>query len=128
MNEPTIAQRPCILIAEDDALMRRLLHQTLTHEGFHVDVAENGEAALDLLRLPNDYRVVVSDLRMPLKDGEALLAEAPLLKPGIRLILISGYGEVDHHRSLVKKGAFDFLPKPFKIPDLVELIDRALEG
>jgi DNA-binding NtrC family response regulator len=114
-----------LLIAEDDIDLRTLLQRTLTREGFEVDVAGDGREALRILRRDPSYDLLISDIRMPEKDGEQLMAEARGLRPDLKVVLITGYAELKDHQALIRKGAFEYLPKPFKIPDLLDVIDRA---
>ena len=115
-----------LLIAEDELEMRTMLRKTLTHEGYEVETAANGREALDLLRRDgHGYDLLITDLRMPEKDGEQLLLEALQLLPNLKVIIISGYSDIEQHLALKKKGAFEYVIKPFKIPDLLDVIDRA---
>ncbi len=117
-----------ILIAEDEPEMRQLLLKTLQHEGFQVTVAKNGEEALQCLKEdPEKFDLLVSDLKMPRLGGEALIPKAKEVSPHLKIIISSAYAEIEQYLALMNKGAFDFICKPFKIPDLLEIIDRALE-
>lgn len=116
-----------LLVAEDDGDMRLLLQKTLTREGFDVETARDGVQALEAVRqTETPFDVLVSDVHMPEKGAEELIPEVKLLVPDLKIIVISGYAELDLYLRLVKCGAFDFVTKPFKIPDLLEVIDRAL--
>lgn len=116
-----------LLVAEDDGDMRMLLKKTLTWEGFHVETAPDGVVALETIRgTAEPFDILVSDVHMPGKGAEELIPEVKLLVPDLKIIVISGYAELDLYLRLVKHGAYDFLSKPFKIPDLLEVIDRAL--
>lgn len=115
-----------LLVAEDDSEMRALLHKTLTHEGFEVVSVPNGHEALKKLHEDSNYCILISDVRMPHKDGEALVPEVTRDYPHIKVIMISGYAELELYLRLMHKGAFDYVTKPFKIPDLLEVIDRAV--
>lgn len=115
-----------LLVAEDEIELRTVLRKTLTHEGFEVETASNGREALELLqRDVQAYDLLITDLRMPEKDGEQLLEEAHLLNPDLKVIVISGFSDIDAHMALRKKGASDYVIKPFKIPDLLDAIERA---
>jgi DNA-binding NtrC family response regulator len=116
-----------LLIAEDEAEMRGLLRRTLTREGYDVAVAGDGAEALEVLRAHPDFDVLVSDVRMPVKDGLELLKEVRLLRPELRVILITAYLDVQQYYEVMKSGAFEYLSKPFKIPDLLEVLDRAFQ-
>ncbi len=117
-----------LLVAEDDGEMRALLKKTLSHEGFEVETACDGSEALDKLAQDSRFDVLISDVRMPNKDGEQLVPEVKRLYPDLKIIVISGYAELEQYLRLVHKGAFDYVTKPFKIPDLLEVIDRATEA
>lgn len=120
---------PRLLVADDDPELRHLLQKTLTREGFRVDTAPNGVEAINQLRNSGIvYDLLISDLRMPEKDGAQLLLEARTLNPTLKVIIISGCTELDQYLRLLKKGAFEYITKPFKIPDLLDVIDRAMEA
>ncbi len=116
-----------LLIAEDEPETRALLKRTLVREGFVVSVAADGAEALELLRADPSFDVLVSDVRMPVKDGLELLREVRKLRPELRVILITAYLDVQQYYEVMKSGAFEYLSKPFKIPDLLEVLDRAME-
>jgi DNA-binding NtrC family response regulator len=116
-----------LLVAEDDLEMRTLLKRVLMREGFEVETAANGREAVELLQLGRRYDLIISDIRMPEKDGEQLLKEAQVLRPGLKVVLVTSWGELDQCARLRQQGAFDYLTKPFKIPDLLDVIDRAME-
>ena len=115
-----------LLVAEDDKEMRQVLSKTLSREGFEVRTAGNGEEALALIEREPGIRILVSDIRMPVKTGEQLLEELKRARPDIRVIFITGYGELDQYASLMKQGAFDYVTKPFKIPDLLAVLEKAV--
>ena len=115
-----------LLVAEDDLEVRTLLKRVLTREGFEVETAANGKDAMGLLQAGRPYDAVISDIRMPEKDGEQLLRESRQLRPDLKVVLITSYGELEQCNRLLREGAFDYLTKPFKIPDLLDILDRAL--
>lgn len=122
----TPANRHRLLVVEDDLELRTLLRKVLTREGFEVVTASDGQEALSALQRAPSFDLLISDIRMPEKDGEQLLEEARKLQPSLKVVLITSYGEMDQYARLLKKGAFDYLTKPFKIPDLLDIIDRAV--
>lgn len=118
-----------LLVAEDELELRTVLRKTLTHEGYEVETASNGREALELLRRDaHGFDLLITDLRMPEKDGEQLLHEALELLPNLKVIVISGYSDIQMHLALKQKGAFEYVIKPFKIPDLLDVIERATVG
>lgn len=120
---PTV---PKLIVADDDEEMLSVLRRALEREGFAVTCAGNGVQAIEQLRAHPETDVLVSDIRMPEKDGVQVLTEALQLKPGIRVVLITAFGGIEQYARLRDLGAFDFLAKPFKIPDLLAVLDRAL--
>lgn len=122
----SLNQGPRLLIADDDAEMLDVLRRALTREGYCVDCASNGRHALDRISSKGSYHVLVTDIRMPEKDGITLLREAIALEPSIKVILITAFGTPEQCNELKMLGAYEYLPKPFKIPELLALIERAL--
>ena len=114
-----------LLIADDDNQMRSLLKKTLLKEGFLVETAANGREALGLLAAGSHFDLLITDLRMPEKNGEELLADVRKTHPDLKVIVITGYSDLSQSLRLLRNGAFEFIAKPFKIPDLLEVIDRA---
>ena len=106
--------------------MLNLLRKTLMHEGFIVEAAPGGCEALARLEAGTPCDILISDIQMPGTDGEKLLERALELRPGIKVILITGYGSVEQHSAMMKKGAAGYVTKPFKIPDLLEAIERTM--
>ena len=107
-----------ILIVDDERAIRSTLSEILQHEGYKVDLAENGEEGLAKFSA-TPYDVVLCDIKMPKMDGIEFLDKARLINPDIPIIMISGHGTIDTAVDAVKKGAFDFIAKP---PDLNRLL------
>lgn len=112
-----------ILVVEDDAALRDALLITLEAAGHVATGAESGPAALALLA-KHDYSMVVSDLRMDPMDGLALLAEIRTVKPGLPVLLMTAFGDVDKAVAAMRGGACDFMLKPFEPRTLIEQIER----
>lgn len=115
-----------LLIAEDDAELRSLLQRTLAREGFDVATVADGAEALEELG-QREYDLLISDLRMPRCAGDILVAKVRASHPGLKVIVMSGYAELDDFLRVIDAGAVDFVAKPFKIPDLLDVIDRAMD-
>ena len=115
-----------ILVVEDEAGMRLLLETLLEAEGHKVEVADSGEAALELLRA-RDYQLLVTDLRMPGLDGMELIRQARAWHPELPVIMVTGYATVDNAVLALRRGVNDYLTKPFDIRDLRRSVARALE-
>ena len=109
---------PKILIVDDEKAIRRTLKEILEYEKYDIDEAEDGEIGLEKIE-KNNYDVVILDIKMPKKDGLEVLTE--MQQKGIEtpVIVLSGHGNLETAVEAVKKGAFDYIPKP---PDLNRLL------
>jgi two-component system response regulator AtoC len=117
---------PRILLAEDDEIMRETLYDRLIKNGWRVDGVGDGKKALALVK-QNFYQVVLSDIRMPGLDGTRLLNEIKRLAPGTDVILMTAYGNVENAVDCLKKGAADYILKPFDMDDLTIRVKRLLD-
>jgi two-component system response regulator AtoC len=117
---------PRILLAEDDEIMRETLSDRLTMNGWQVDGVGDGKMALDLVN-QNFYQVVLSDIRMPGLDGTRLLNKIIHISPETDVILMTAYGSVENAVECLKKGAADYILKPFDMDDLMIRVRRLLE-
>jgi two-component system, NtrC family, response regulator AtoC len=119
-----VTDKPVILVVDDEKNTRDGLVRALRGE-YHVAEAENGLRALEWLETrPAD--VVLSDLRMPGMDGLALLSRLLAREPRPVLILLTAYGSIETAVEAMKRGAYDFLPKPVNLDRLELLLKRAL--
>ncbi len=116
----------CILLAEDDEIMRVTLYDRLVAEGWQVDEARDGNEAKKLTE-ENFYHLLLSDIRMPGMDGTELLANVQRLSPSTDVILMTAFGNVEDAVDCLKNGAADYILKPFDMDDLVIRIKRILE-
>jgi len=115
-----------ILLVEDDEIMRVTLYDRLRKQQWQVDQAEDGKTALAMIEV-EEYHLVLSDIRMPGLDGNQLLDEVVRLSPGTDVILMTAYGSTDDAVSCLKKGAADYILKPFDPDDLTIRIRRLFE-
>ena len=115
-----------LLFVDDENELRTLMAERLTTEGFHVVDADSGERALELLD-QFAFDVVVADLRLPGIDGAQVIDAARKRYPGIIAIVITGYGTVRDAVDAIKRGATDFLTKPFQFDELTHVLSKAFE-
>jgi two-component system response regulator PilR (NtrC family) len=115
-----------LLFVDDEQALRALMAERLKEHGFEVTQAENGEQALELLE-QFAFDVVVTDLRMPGIDGSQVIDEALARYPGIIGIVITGYGTVRDAVDAIKRGAADFIAKPFQFDELMHVLNKARE-
>ncbi|SYZ72448.1 Acetoacetate metabolism regulatory protein AtoC [Candidatus Zixiibacteriota bacterium] len=118
---------PSILVIDDKDSMRTMLSQTLMEEGYQVDAVEDGKKAIDLAKLKN-YDLAITDLKMPEMDGLEVLSTLKEIDNDLAVIIMTAYGTVESAVEAMKKGAFDFVTKPFDTDHLTVLIERALEN
>src|SRR5918911_1108109 len=122
-------QKAKILIADDERSITEGLSAILQDEGYAVDVAQDGQKALDRLA-SETYGVVLADLKMPKVDGLALLKELQSREITTECIIITGQATVDSAVASMRQGAYDYIEKPLnaeKLNRLKALIPKALE-
>jgi DNA-binding NtrC family response regulator len=103
-----------VLIVDDEATIGALLVRSLGREGFVAESETNPEAALERLK-EHPFDVLITDLRMPRIDGLEVLRRAHAVRPGCEVVLITGHATVDTAREALKRGAVDYITKPFSI-------------
>lgn len=115
-----------LLLVDDEEALRTVVAERLADHGFDVQQASSGEEALKLL---NDFAfdIIVSDLRLPGIDGRDVLHAATSRYPGIISIVVTGYGTVKDAVDAIKRGAADFVAKPFQFEELLHVLHSALE-
>jgi DNA-binding NtrC family response regulator len=115
-----------LLIVEDETALRQAVAEQLTDRGYRVEQAESGEAAL--ARLADfAFDIILTDLRLPGIDGSAVVEAAVERYPHIIAIVVTGFGTVKDAVEAIKRGAWDFVSKPFQIDELLHVLDSALE-
>jgi DNA-binding NtrC family response regulator len=115
-----------VLVVDDEPGVRNLLRTMLLRKGYAAEVVESGDAAL--VRLADEhFDLVITDLRMPGLPGEELVAQLKREQPSLPVVVISAYGGTQSVVEVVKRGAEDYLAKPFKQEDLELVVFKALE-
>jgi two-component system, NtrC family, response regulator PilR len=115
-----------LLFVEDEALLRSAIAAQLSDRGYAVQEAGSGEEALDKLS-EFAFDIIITDLRLPGIDGSALVEAAVGRYPDIVAIVVTGYGTVKDAVEAIKRGAWDFVSKPFQIEELLLALDAAME-
>ncbi len=118
--------QPRVLVVDDEVRIQKACHRLLTDEGCHVETSENGIQGLEMLK-QHHFDIVLLDLMMPGMSGMDVLAEIKAHHPDTVVIVITGYATLEHSIEAMKKGAFDFLPKPFSPQELRVVITKAIE-
>jgi len=121
-----VNEQPSILVVDDELLIRDLLYDFFTGQGWTISVAENGDKALDIIaHKPID--LVLSDIKMPEMDGLALTEELRRAHPEIPVVLMTGFPSVDTAVIALRHRVVDYVIKPFNINQLYKTIDAALK-
>ena len=114
-----------ILVIDDEISIVEVLKALLKREGYSVKAAGNADEALDALR-KEKFDLMISDIRMEPIDGLELLRRAREIQPHLAVIMMTAYGTVETAVEAMKKGAFDYVCKPFKVDELMVTVERAL--
>ncbi len=115
-----------IIVAEDEEITRKHIINTLRETGYEVTGAGSGVKALAEIE-SRSYDVLVTDIRMPGMEGLDLLEHVKSVAPETEVLVITGYGSISSAVRAIKKGAFDYLPKPFDLNELVFKIGKIIE-
>ena len=115
-----------MLLVEDEAPLRQAVAEQLTDRGYKVEQADSGEAAVARLS-EFAFDIIITDLRLPGLDGAHVLETAVKRYPDIIAIVVTGFGTVKDAVEAIKRGAWDFVSKPFQIDQLLHVLDSALE-
>jgi two-component system response regulator PilR (NtrC family) len=114
-----------ILVIDDEEIMREILEALLTREGYEVRLAANAAAGLDLIRsMPFDAAIV--DVMMPGMDGISALDEIKKLDDDLPVLMITAFASVENAIAAMKRGAFDYITKPFKNDEVLVVLRNAL--
>ena len=115
-----------VLVVDDEESVRSMISVLLQKEGYQVSSAQDGQDALDLLG-EQSFDLVLSDIRMPRMDGLGLLDRIRALYPDITVIMMSAFGTVDLAVEAMKRGAYDYISKPFKPDEILLALRKAQE-
>jgi DNA-binding NtrC family response regulator len=124
---PKIMPRKSILVVDDEKSQREILDMILSSEGYDVTTASSGEAAMKFAR-ERRFDLVLTDLMMTGMDGIELLQHLLALDSAIIVILLTAHGTIDSAKEALRRGAFDYLQKPYDKESLLATINRALDN
>jgi response regulator RpfG family c-di-GMP phosphodiesterase len=119
-------ERPRVLIVDDEKFIRDILADFLGMEGYVVRTAEDGASALAELGHAR-YDMIISDLKMPRMGGIELLAAIAQAAPSALTVIMTGFGTVETAIDAMKRGAYDYILKPFKVEEVIHVVQRGLE-
>lgn len=116
-----------ILIIDDDDQLRKSFHKLLLQEGYSIDSAASGEAGITMIRQhPPD--LVILDMRLPGMNGFETFKVIHEIEPKLPVIIMTAYGTTETAIEATKMGAFDYILKPFDIPNMLTVIGQAIEA
>jgi DNA-binding NtrC family response regulator len=116
---------PNILIVDDEIGPRESLRMILK-PNYNVFTVENGNAAIQMIQqIAMD--VVTLDLKMPGISGIDTLKEIRMIDPDVMIIIITGYGTLKSAIEAIRYGVFDYIPKPFNVPEIISIIDKSVQ-
>jgi DNA-binding NtrC family response regulator len=118
--------RKSILVVDDEKSQREILEMILTDEGYDVTTAASGEAALKFAK-DRRFDLALTDLKMTGMDGIELLQQLLAFDSSIIVILLTAHGSIESAKEALRRGAFDYLEKPYDKAALLETINRALD-
>jgi DNA-binding NtrC family response regulator len=116
---------PRILIVDDEKKMRRILQIILKDQGYKIDLAQDGNEAWQHFQRTS-YDLVITDLKMPGKDGMELLRLINKKNSDVPVIVITAYGGVESAVKAIKAGAFDYITKPFENEEIRIVVSKAI--
>jgi cyclic di-GMP phosphodiesterase len=125
LERDSVLKKSRILIVDDEPSILQTLQQVLANS-YEVDVAENGIQGIARLQ-EAEYDLLLTDLKMPEVDGVQLMEWAKRLYPDIEVIMITGFSDISLAVKIVRKGAYTYITKPFKLADIHLNVKRALE-
>jgi two-component system response regulator PilR (NtrC family) len=125
MHATTMTRRGSILVIDDEEIMREILEALLTREGYDVRLAANAAEGLDLVRsVPFD--AVVLDMMMPGMDGISTLDELKKIDDELPVLMITAFASVENAIAAMKRGAYDYITKPFKNDEVLVVLRNAM--
>jgi response regulator RpfG family c-di-GMP phosphodiesterase len=119
-------ESPRVLVVDDEKVIREILSDFLAMEGYVVRAVEDGDLALKELDR-RTYNLVISDLKMPGMGGLELLEKIAERRTNVLTVIMTGFGTVETAIEAMKKGAYDYILKPFKIEEVVHVVERGLD-
>jgi len=113
------------LVVDDDKSMREFLDILLTKEGYQVSIAENGEKGCEILN-NQSFEMVITDIRMKDINGIGVLKKAKQINPDTIVVMISAFATADTAVEAMREGAYDYIPKPFKVKEFKKIVQDTL--
>ena len=123
-----MAEASKILVVDDESVIRTLLNDILSGEGFDVETASSAQVALEILsERKDDFVILFTDIMMPEMNGIELLQRVRVFAPSIIPIVMTAFGTLETARAAVKEGAYDYVLKPFSLSEIKLAVTNAIE-
>jgi len=124
-SEPTPAQpgKRRILVLDDEPIVCKRLKPVFQKAGYEVETFTDSASALARVR-EHSFDIVITDLKMEGLDGMGFLSEVKAIAPATGCVVITGFATLDTAKESFQKGAFDFVAKPFKVGDILDVVKR----
>ena len=119
--------KPTILVVDDELLIRDLLYDFFTGQGWDIAVAEDGEKALELIKT-RKFDLVLSDIKMPEMDGLTLTNHVRQGNPELPVVLMTGYPSIESAVEALRHKVDDYVIKPFNINQLYKLVEAKVQA
>lgn len=119
-------ERGRVLVVDDEETIREMLAEFLELEGYQVVTAADGMAAVDVITASH-FDLVLTDLKMPRMGGISLLEQIAKHSPSTMAVIMTGFGTVETAIDAMKRGAHDYILKPFKLDEVMHVVARAIE-
>jgi len=126
LSSQAITHTPTILVIDDEARIRDACQLVLSEKGYEVEIAPDGELGLQMIN-DKHFDIVLVDLMMPTISGFDVLSEIRSHHLDTVVIVITGYATLEHSIEAMKKGAFDFIPKPFTPDQLRAVVEKSFK-
>ena len=115
-----------ILVVDDNSLVNEFVTEALTQSGYEIHSASSGPEALELID-QYDYDLVLTDVKMPEMDGITLLSKVKKFNPDTVVVVMTAFGTIQNAVDAMKKGAYDYIVKPFTPDEIGIVVERAIE-
>ena len=119
--------RPVVLVADDDRAIRMVLDRALTSEGYEVRATDNGSTLWSWVEA-GEGDIVITDVRMPDVNGLDLVPQIHQIRSDIKIIVMSAQSTLLTAVKAIERGAYEYIPKPFDLNELIGVLERALSS
>jgi two-component system response regulator HydG len=116
-----------LLLIEDDLPFGKMIQNFLSRNSYHVTIAYNGATAWQYCQ-DNSFQIILCDLRLPDSNGIDLMTQIKTIIPEIPFVLMTGYADVSTAVTAIKKGAADYISKPFVPEEMLLILENAIQN